>query len=71
MFELRPYRKSSVSYYNPFREMADLERSFWGDPDSRNALAEFKTDITTTSCWRPTCRASTRRTSGWTSTVRR
>ena len=46
MFELRPYRKSSVSYYNPFREMADLERSFWGDPDSRNALAEFKTDIT-------------------------
>lgn len=46
MFELRPYRKNSVSYYNPFREMADLERSFWGDPDSRNALAEFKTDIT-------------------------
>ena len=46
MFELRPYRKSSVSYYNPFREMADLERSFWGDPDSRNARAEFKADIT-------------------------
>lgn len=47
MFELRPYRKSNnVSYYNPFREMENLEKAFWGDPYYRNALAEFKTDIT-------------------------
>ena len=47
MFELRPYRKSNnVSYYNPFREMENFEKAFWGDPYYRNALAEFKTDIT-------------------------
>ena len=47
MFELRPYRKNnSVNYYNPFREMENLEKAFWGDPYYRNAHAEFKTDIT-------------------------
>lgn len=52
MFELRPYsRKNSVSTYNPFREMDEFERRFFGNPfgffDS-NALSEFKTDITDT-----------------------
>ena len=47
MFELRPYRKNnSVSYYNPFRDMESFEKAFFGDPYYRNALAEFKTDIT-------------------------
>lgn len=47
MFELRPYRKNnSVSYYNPFRDMENFEKVFFGDPYYRNALAEFKTDIT-------------------------
>ena len=47
MFELRPYRKNNrVSYYNPFRDMESFEKAFFGDPYYRNALAEFKTDIT-------------------------
>lgn len=49
MFEMRPYRKNSnMSTYNPFRELADLEKAFWGDQSSfwnSDALAEFKTDI--------------------------
>ena len=51
MFELRPYRKNEVQnamYYNPFREMEEMERRFFRDPfamfDS-NELAMFKTDI--------------------------
>ena len=48
MFELaRRNNHHAVNVYNPFREMEDLERSFFGDPffDSRD-LAEFKTDVT-------------------------
>ena len=49
MFEMRPYRKNgNMSTYNPFRELADLEKAFWGDQSSfwnADALAEFKTDI--------------------------
>lgn len=50
MFELRPYhRKDSIASYNPFREMDEFERRFFGTPfgffDNRE-LAEFKTDIT-------------------------
>ncbi len=51
MFELRPYHKfnSDISY-NPFREMEDFERKFFGEPFGaffRNGdIAEFKTDIT-------------------------
>ena len=48
MFELaRRNNHHSVNTYNPFREMEDLERSFFGDPffESRD-LAEFKTDVT-------------------------
>ena len=43
MFGLTPYtRRNSASVYNPFRELDELERTFFGG----NALAEFKTDIT-------------------------
>ena len=51
MFELRPFdhRNNRVSTYNPFREMENFERTFFGDnffgDRSLNALAEFKTDI--------------------------
>ena len=51
MFELRPFdrRGGRVSTYNPFREMENFERAFFGDSffndRSFNALAEFKTDI--------------------------
>ncbi len=51
MFELRPFehRNNRVSTYNPFREMQDIERAFFGDnfwnDRGFNALAEFKTDI--------------------------
>lgn len=51
MFELRPYRKNNnVVTYNPFKEMEDFEKAFFGDPFGgffRNSdIAEFKTDIT-------------------------
>ena len=51
MFELRPYRRNNnIASYNPFREMEDFEKAFFGDPFGgffRNGdIAEFKTDIT-------------------------
>lgn len=50
MFELRPYRRNNNNIsYNPFREMENFEREFFGEPFDtffRSAdLAEFKTDI--------------------------
>ena len=50
MFELRPYRKNEMqnAYYNPFREMEEMERRFFRDPFSMfdsNELSLFKTDI--------------------------
>ena len=51
MFELRPFdrRGGRVSTYNPFREMENFERAFFGDNFFNDrgfqALAEFKTDI--------------------------
>ncbi len=43
-------RNHQMNTYNPFREMENLERSFFGDPFgdffNTNDLAEFKTDIT-------------------------
>lgn len=49
MFELRPYRKNNAAIYNPFREMENFERAFFGEPFGgffRSAdIAEFKTDI--------------------------
>ena len=52
MFEIIPYtRRNRIANYNPFREMDDFERNFFGNPFGffdNNALAEFKTDITDT-----------------------
>lgn len=50
MFELRPYRKNNrVAVFNPFKEMEEMERAFFGEPFGeffRNGdIAEFKTDI--------------------------
>lgn len=42
MFEIMRRNSHPMSTYNPFREMEELERSFFG----RDDLAEFKTDIT-------------------------
>jgi len=48
MFEIRPFtrRNNSVENYNPFRDMDELERAFFGSSLWNNtALSEFKTDI--------------------------
>ena len=48
MFELRPYSRKNNSLYNPFREMDEFEKQFFGSPYgffSGGALDEFKTDI--------------------------
>ena len=78
MFELaRRNNHHAVNGYNPFREMEDLERSFFGDPffESRD-LAEFKTDVTDEGDHYlleadldvyVSCPALTKRTSTWTS----
>ena len=42
MFELTPYeRRHQRALFNPFRDMDNFEKSFWGDM----ATADFKTDI--------------------------
>lgn len=48
MFDLRPYRRMNDALYNPFNEMEEFERKFFGDsPFFRSGdIAEFKTDIT-------------------------
>ncbi len=48
MFELKPYRRENRGLvYDPFREMEELEKRFFGGPFFRGGdLAEFKTDIT-------------------------
>ena len=48
MFELKPYVKKNTAVYNPFREMDEFERQFFGSPFGffgTGALEEFKTDI--------------------------
>ena len=49
MFELRPFHSSNrgMAAYDPFREMENLERAFFGDRGffSGGALGEFRTDI--------------------------
>ncbi|MDO4813013.1 MAG: Hsp20/alpha crystallin family protein [Eubacteriales bacterium] len=49
MFELRPFerRNNRIATYDPFREMENLERAFFGDRGffSGSALGEFRTDI--------------------------
>lgn len=51
MFELnRRNNNRQVSAYNPFHEMEEFEKSFFGNPFGAffgsNDLAEFKTDVT-------------------------
>lgn len=47
MFELRPYRGTANALsYNPFRELEELEKRFFGSFFRSGDLAEFKTDIT-------------------------
>ncbi len=47
MFELRPYRRNQMAAWNPFSEMEDMERRFFGnDFFSTRGLEAFKTDIT-------------------------
>lgn len=42
MFELVPYtRKRNVTFYNPFDELDDMQRRFFGE----TAVRDFKTDI--------------------------
>ena len=48
MFELRPFHSNrGMTAYDPFREMENLERAFFGDRGffSGGALGEFRTDI--------------------------
>ena len=48
MFEMRPFnRKNSMRNYNPFNELDDMEKSFFGNPFGffEGGLSEFKTDI--------------------------
>ena len=49
MFELRPFdhrATRAMRPYDPFREMENLERAFFGENSwGGHALAEFKTDI--------------------------
>ena len=50
MFALKPYeRQGQMTNYNPFREMDEFERRFFGNPFGffgSDALSEFRTDIT-------------------------
>ncbi len=42
MFDLMPFdRRTTVSAYNPFRDLDNFEKAFFG----RSPLSEFKTDI--------------------------
>ncbi|MDD6981595.1 MAG: Hsp20/alpha crystallin family protein [Clostridia bacterium] len=50
MFEVISRKNHPVSAYNPFREMEEFERNFFGNPIGAffgsKDLAEFKTDVT-------------------------
>ena len=50
MFELRPlnYRNNHLRSYDPFRDLEEMERAFFGGRpffSERGGLAEFRTDI--------------------------
>ena len=46
MFEIMPFDRRSYRTYNPFRELQEMERQFWGD--QRGVSTAFRTDITET-----------------------
>ena len=47
MFEMRPYSRKNNSIYNPFREMEEFEKSFFGSPFGffDGVMDAFKTDV--------------------------
>lgn len=45
MFELRPYRSTHLTTYDPFHDMNALERAFFGGRDFLGDVGSFKTDI--------------------------
>lgn len=46
MFELRNYRNPAPMYFDPFREMDEMERRFFGKPaGAQPAGRRFRTDI--------------------------
>ena len=48
MFEIRPYaHKKNTALYNPFREMDEWEKQFFGNPFGffEGGIEDFKTDI--------------------------
>lgn len=49
MYEMNRRNNRQSNAYNPFREMEELQRNFFGDPFARynnaDALAEFRTDV--------------------------
>lgn len=42
MFEIMPYNYRRIANYNPFRELDEMSRRFWGGTE----MTEFRTDIT-------------------------
>ena len=47
MFDMRPYSRKNNSIYNPFREMEEFEKSFFGSPFGffDGGMDAFKTDV--------------------------
>ena len=48
MFELKPYNRKNNAVYNPFRDMDEWEKQFFGAPLAffgSNGMEAFKTDI--------------------------
>ena len=45
MFELRPYNRNSLSAWNPFAEMEQLQKRFFDGSLFSTGFAGFKTDI--------------------------
>lgn len=42
MFEIMPFNSRRIAYFDPFRELEEMSRSFWND----STPAKFRTDIT-------------------------
>ena len=45
MFALSPFHTNHIVSYDPFRELEDLERTFFGDQTSLENVGNFQTDI--------------------------
>ena len=54
MFDMMPFeRRNSMARFDPFRELENFEKSFFGD--FGGASARTLRTRATTSSWRPTC----------------